>query len=258
MTLIYPRLGQAGRLGNQLWEIASTIGMALDRGDKAVFPEDWPYRHLFCLPSTYFGPQAGQDAADLPEHIKPAHRMYLQDYGLWSRHEPLIRAYLDWSTDALEWGYGALYGQDPLLPRHRAGHINFTTAVHIRRTDYLDNPDLFPSLQPDWFVRAMEELGATDSSVILFSDDPDWAESALAHRLNVVHVSRGLEDWQDLMLMSFCGGHVISNSTFSWWGAWLANNPHAAYPWPWYGQGFPDGGPDAQLMIPAGWVEVPR
>jgi len=64
---------------------------------------------------------------------------------------------------------------------------------------------------------------------LVFSDDVPWCRENLG--LNddegiYVDWNRGAESWRDLWLMSRCESHIIANSSFSWWGAWLDSNPH--------------------------------
>ena len=60
----------------------------------------------------------------------------------------------------------------------------------------------------------------------VFSDDPQWAKDHLRLNGNVTFLENGRgPDREDIVLMSLCKHHLIANSSFSWWGAWLAHNP---------------------------------
>lgn len=103
-------------------------------------------------------------------------------------------------------------------------------SVHIRRGDYVKSVEtarVHGVLGAAYYRKALSILqGALASSitVFVFSDDPDDAEAVLdfVPRENLVHV-RGDRDrpWEDMALMARCRHHVIANSSFSWWGAWL-------------------------------------
>jgi hypothetical protein len=59
-------------------------------------------------------------------------------------------------------------------------------------------------------------------SYIVFSDNPSWVKKNLPIFKDslILEQDRG-EDWEDIMLMARCKHHIIANSSFSWWGAWL-------------------------------------
>lgn len=103
-----------------------------------------------------------------------------------------------------------------------------SVAVHVRRGDYLSNPKhlgRFGVLTPDYYRAAAAELQRRRRrllSFLVFSDDPPWCRDNLvledAKRVTFV---AGTADHEDLSLMASCHDHVIANSSFSWWGAWL-------------------------------------
>jgi hypothetical protein len=67
----------------------------------------------------------------------------------------------------------------------------------------------------------------TDPHFFIFSDDPAWAKEHLRLSHPVTHVTHNTagKDYEDLRLMASCRHHIIANSSFSWWGAWLARDP---------------------------------
>lgn len=104
-------------------------------------------------------------------------------------------------------------------------------ALHIRRTDYLSNPYFSPP-PLEYYLRSMEEMekrlraaGNPPESLcyFIFSDDMAWARENLRPALSHVHVDINGNDtgYFDLELMRNCRHHIIANSSFSWWGAWL-------------------------------------
>lgn len=108
-------------------------------------------------------------------------------------------------------------------------------SLHIRRTDYLSNPYLSPP-PLEYYLRSMAEMegrlraaGVPQESLryFVFSDDIEWARQNLSPALPHVHVdiNDGGAGYFDLELMRNCRHHIIANSTFSWWAAWL--NEHA-------------------------------
>lgn len=98
-------------------------------------------------------------------------------------------------------------------------------AVHVRRGDYLLE-DLMQVCDVDYYKRAMKIIREKDRTAefLFFSDDIEWVQKNLkGSRINYFHKENfsNYEDWYDMYLMSKCKGNIISNSTFSWWGAWL-------------------------------------
>jgi hypothetical protein len=104
-------------------------------------------------------------------------------------------------------------------------------AVHVRRGDYVTLPTaarmhgaLPPSYYEAAFAHVRERVAAP--RFFVFSDDPVWCRANLpvaADESVFVDHNPGPDAWQDLMLMARCRHHVIANSSFSWWGAWLAD-----------------------------------
>ena len=106
-------------------------------------------------------------------------------------------------------------------------------AVHVRRGDYVSNQkanSLHGTCSPEYYQEAVARIQAetgVDHTVYLFSDDADWAIRNLNFPCQVKPVvgNDRASAWEDLKLMSSCSHQVISNSTFSWWAAWLNRNP---------------------------------
>lgn len=95
-----------------------------------------------------------------------------------------------------------------------------TLSIHIRKGDYLDNPDIHPSVSEKYIERALKEIGEY-SHVFIFSDDKEWVKENLKFE-NVTYVDD--VDYREMWLMSLCKNHIMANSTFSWWGTFLNPN----------------------------------
>jgi hypothetical protein len=98
--------------------------------------------------------------------------------------------------------------------------------LHVRRGDYVTNPKAkktFAECTIDYYRRALDYLPA-NSRVFVFSDDILWAKQNLNLGETAVFIGDGTprSGIDDLKLMSLGQHHIIANSTFSWWGAWLA------------------------------------
>ncbi len=248
-AIVYRDLGQPalGRLGNQLWQIAGTLGIAAAFGKQACFPE-WPYRRHFSIPDQHFvkPPLYCEDAAHFVPHIGREHRPYLQDPTLWREIEPTIRAYFAPSASAradLEARFGAFL------------RLPAKTAVHIRRGDYLPQPEYFP-VQPEAYLRAaLARVPGTN--VVIFSDDIPWCRANLSWAEPAMLMTDNT-DYEDLLLMARCEHHIIANSSFSWWGAFLSDNPSPMFPTHWWGPRFDElfPGADPTPMFLEGWIRI--
>jgi hypothetical protein len=106
-----------------------------------------------------------------------------------------------------------------------------SVAVHVRRGDYVSLPSaatMHGALPLSYYRAAIEHVRAqvTKPRFYVFSDDPDWCRAQLPLGVDetiFVDHNRGDDAWEDMVLMSRCRHHVIANSSFSWWGAWLAD-----------------------------------
>lgn len=114
--------------------------------------------------------------------------------------------------------------QMPANVQEIAGSINeHTVAFSIRRGDFLENP-IHNICSIEYFQRAVKRMREIipEPNLLIFSDEVDWIESNL--KFDMPHrFVQDVEDHMDHMrLMSLCKHHIIPNSTFSWWGAWLS------------------------------------
>lgn len=138
-------------------------------------------------------------------------------------------------------------------------------AVHVRRGDIayahekLDDPLHVhgPCLGKEYFLRAAGHFDPADLFLV-FSDGPDdirWCRENLD--LPNVHFSEGRTDLEDFAVMQLCDHNIISNSTFSWWAAWL--NPHpgkkVVAPQNWFHEGRVCRA-GLEGLIPKGWIVI--
>ena len=101
---------------------------------------------------------------------------------------------------------------------------NNTCSIHVRRGDYINLPNHHPTQSMDYYKNAIKMIGM-EKSYLIFSDDIEWCKLNFDFLENKIFVN-GNTDFQDLYLMSKCNDNIIANSTFSWWGAWLNQNPN--------------------------------
>jgi hypothetical protein len=134
-----------------------------------------------------------------------------------------------------------------------------SVSIHIRRGDYLANISLnVLGLLPIAYYHKAIQLIKTkidNPSFYFFSDDISWVKENLDVP-NGTYLSNKVtkNHLEDLYLMSRCKHNIIANSSFSWWGAWLNNNPGKIViaPEKW----FNNGPRDTQDLIPGGWLKI--
>ena len=107
-------------------------------------------------------------------------------------------------------------------------------ALHIRRGDFLKNSGNHHNLGLDYYKQALNQFNSKQQ-VVIFSDDPQWCLEQDLFEGDRFMVSSGNGPYHDLYLMSLCSDFIIANSTFSWWGAWLANRGTVVAPKKWFG-----------------------
>lgn len=134
-------------------------------------------------------------------------------------------------------------------------------SVHVRRGDYASNPATnayHGTCEPDWYARAQQtiEQRVDAPTYMVFSDDPDWARANLPFLggARFVEPSTDGRDEQDMHLMARCHHHIIANSSFSWWGAWLNPRPDKVVIAP--QQWFRSGKHDTRDLLPPDWIRL--
>lgn len=105
---------------------------------------------------------------------------------------------------------------------------NFVS-IHIRRGDYMEDPER-QVCTLNYYYLAINYIKqhVKQPNFVVFSDDILWCKEHLMNLhdgVQYVDWNIGKDCWQDMCLMSNCSHHIIANSSFSWWGAWLNRNP---------------------------------
>ncbi|MBK26568.1 MAG: alpha-1,2-fucosyltransferase [Halobacteriovorax sp.] len=143
----------------------------------------------------------------------------------------------------------------PILKEIRSSN---SVSIHVRRGDYITNSknkNLFGECDREYYQRAIEKLQDETKELrfFVFSDDIKWAEENLDLPKNTEYVDKISPNIPavSMYLMSQCKNHIIANSTFSWWGAWLSNSPSKKViaPKNWYINGW-----SSKEMMPKGWI----
>ena len=134
-------------------------------------------------------------------------------------------------------------------------------SIHIRRGDYINN-NYFAELHLDYYREAINYMESCypDSTYFIFSDDMTWVKENLKLDVEtiIVDINDSETDYMELMLMAACQHNIIANSTFSWWGAWLNNNPKKIVIAPkiWYGNALAQTNYKKGNLVPPSWKKI--
>lgn len=138
-----------------------------------------------------------------------------------------------------------------------------SVSVHIRRGDYVTNAavnSVHGICDIAYYKKAVEHLminyGESNLKFFVFSDDPQWVKENMSFGKNTVFVSHNdaSSNFEDMRLMSACKHHIIANSSFSWWGAWLNPSKYKLVIAP--KQWFKTTSLNANDIIPESWVRL--
>lgn len=136
-----------------------------------------------------------------------------------------------------------------------------SVSLHVRRGDYIANSHIntFHGLcSIEYYKKSIDYISKIINRphFFIFSDDIAWIKQNLNIPFDKTYVAnnQGTKDYVDMQLMSLCKHNIIANSSFSWWGAWLNNNPDKIViaPKKW----FNDESIDTKDRIPEGWIRI--
>jgi len=229
--ITYSLLGKMGRLGNQMFQIAATLALANRNNDQAVFPR-WEYDMAFKRKLSYVDDLSWittvhrEPSFDFTP-IEHRHNMdmcgYFQSEKYFSDCTDLIRSQFDFAD-------GTVNDVQSILASE-------SCAIHVRRTDYVALAQYHPFPGMAYYMSGISEMeSAGIKKFMVFSDDIDWCMSEFGPNKKFTYVT-GQSNIQDMCLMTKCASHIIANSSFSWFGAWLANSKKVIAPAKWFGPG---------------------
>lgn len=199
------------------------------------------------------------DGRFMPEALTRTHDTYYDGYWLDERYFSCIAPKI---RQAFTPAHIDQRNADFILSLHAEPSIS----LHVRRGDYVDHPLYKGICDLDYYRRAIAEMdrqltsrhiNAADLHFCIFSNDPEWCRTHIlpllqGRRYTFVDWNSGTASHLDITLMSHCRHHIIANSSFSWWGAWL--NPDSqkivVCPTRWLND------TSSRLGFPADWTHV--
>jgi hypothetical protein len=252
----FQQIGYMGRLGNQMFQFASTLGIANRLGLEARFPIENCFKLQGSGP---FDPKLGRnmlvkcdllDCFDIdPVYFIPERHLVLDKV----YHEPVFE--YDAGTQKMEDGtnlYGYLQTEKYFLDARdlilhqfafkahirqsaefymenirSTNKVSQIVSIHVRRGDYVMFPDHHPTCSKEYYDKAINTiknmLGKdSDIKFLVFSDDIEWCSGQfVGDEYRVVDMNN---PFSEMCLMTMCDHNIIANSSFSWWGAWLGDS----------------------------------
>ena len=132
-----------------------------------------------------------------------------------------------------------------------------SVSVHIRRGDYVTDPNLFV-LSKSYYEGAKKIIDEQrkKATYFIFSDDMAWAKSIFPASDSVFFIENtiSIKPYEDLYLMSLCNDNIIANSTFSWWAAYLNKSPQKIVITP--KERFLTISTDESFLYPSDWIQI--
>jgi hypothetical protein len=283
-----------GGLGNQLFQIFATIAYAFEHSHQFVFPYSdrllvgrirQTYWHNFLSNLTIFTTKnpvckfSNNDLKSVPVisesgfhyskiHSVPANNSvslngYYQSYKYFETYQDKIYAMI------------LLSNQQKAVRTKYAHYLDgaATISMHFRLGDYKEKQQYHPIMPAAYYesalvhilntkygldapVRILYFCEAEDNTTV--SGIMDYIRSRFSKysKLEIVKVEDGMEDWQQLLLMSCCNDNIIANSSFSWWGAYFNQNAGkcVCYPYIWFGPAM--GSIHLDDLFPPSWKKI--
>jgi len=210
-----------GRLGNQIFEIAVTMAVALDN--------NVPY----LIPNKAGGSECYFD--HFPLYNPDIHKIENIDREKGHQYRPI-----QYRPNLKIEGYR----QSEMYFKHRREEIlkafgfryffkEGYVALHIRRGDLVTHQKVTPLVKMSYYDRTIKHFADLGySKFLVFSDDIQWSKENLKQKVdfefveNTIGGSEQMTARNELALMSCCEHQIIANSSYSWWGAWLNQNPN--------------------------------
>lgn len=215
--ITFSELGKRGRLGNQLFQIASTAGIAKKSNHSFFFPE-WKYQDYFVYDFPVGEP--GSDFVVLKEKKFSHHEWEISDGNYDFKGWLQTELYFDADLTKELFSFEPNFERD-VLERDKKLFSRKTILISIRRGDFVHS-DLFFQLPFKYYLLALFNHFPDweERNLIFASDDFDFCQYFFGHLKNAYFLKER-SPMEQLVIGTHCDDFIISNSTFSWWIAWL-------------------------------------
>jgi hypothetical protein len=242
MTVTFIELGHAGRMGNCLFQVACTIGYSKKYNVPFCFPK-WKYQDMFSIPQQYF---IDKESISIDNTYQETRYTYSE---IPFQENCSLSGYFQ-STKYFD--NCKEYVKDFLTPKEEYDLKDYC-CIHVRRGDYFRYPLHHPVQPMQYYMDAVEKIGC--NKFMVFSDDIEWCQDNFDDSVFTINECTSTES--DFSKMVSCSNFIISNSSFSWWAAWLSKNENKKVITPnnWFGPKLKDTNPTYDL-IPQDWLII--
>lgn len=218
--ITFSRIGQMGRLGNSLFQIASMTGIAERIGTTAHFPQ-WRYKRYFKNQLKRMSKKRGE-LHEPSFHYDNTWFQDERDYIGWLQSDKYFSKEIAKNLFEFEPTFKHL-----VRTKHSKKFEKETICISIRRGDFVGNEN-YEQIPIKYYIGALLKLDYKNCNILFFSDDISYCKTHFECLENAYFIDE--DAIEQLCLMSMCENHIISSSTFSWWGAYLSESKRVIRP----------------------------
>lgn len=270
-------IGYTGRLGNQMFMFATAFAVAKEKGYTLGIFEDnmkiWKGDGCLDLGTNEWIPYVCElDKFKISCHLISCHLTYKWE----PKHQYTETSFnfqpeiFNIKDDTNLSGYFQSYKYfdkyreeiiEEFTPKRDTGWVgkdkyDGLISLHVRRGDYVGHPG-FPTIDQTYIIKALKEVEFANHRLVIFSDDINWCKQMFANDERITFFSNTNDTTVDavteLWLMSQCDHNIISNSSYSWWAAYLNANPNKKViaPKKWFADDR-----DTTDLCPPDWIRI--
>ncbi|ALJ04587.1 hypothetical protein APS56_05290 [Pseudalgibacter alginicilyticus] len=218
--LVFSRLGKKGNFGNHLFQIASTIGIAIKNAHGFAFPR-WEYAKYFIYDFPLYDEK-------LKYHLIKENTYHFSNIELKEGNYDLngwFQSEKYFNVDAVKMCFKfrpEIINQVKI--KYKKALSKKYILISVRRGDFVNNPYYFQLDYKYYFLAITRNFNDWQNRTLIFtSDDIEYCKKHFQFLPNAIFIEKS-NVIEQLALGSLCHDFVISNSTFSWWMAWLGEN----------------------------------
>jgi len=231
MNKIYSTAHLMGGLGNQMFQIAHSVCQGWKNNIESVFkpvsytpmqgnqPKKYinnVFRNINFVDNIEIGEILREESWNQP-NIKPVWDKTIEFYGYFQSS----KNFLGYENEIKKLFEPTDYFINKISEIYPQISLENTLSIHIRRGDYLNITNVLPIIDKTYIEFCLDSI-PNYSHIFIFSDDKEWVKRNINYPNSTI--VEGLEDYEELWMISLCKNNIMSNSSFSWWGSFLNKN----------------------------------